>query len=282
MQDGLTLDERSAAAPAVASARGRLDLAWTDADTHVNVASSNDGRHFGARQRLQYTSWRVRPGAGSEETLEGGLLPLGPALAATVTGFHLAWTGSDRRVNIVREASPPTPVTLADTSMAAPALTPWGEDVLLAWTGTDRRVHVARSRDGACSASARLKAKSLCSPAVCSLGGEVVLAWAGTDFHINVTVSDQGSFRSAVRLEAKSPEAPALCAVGGEVALAWVGTDRRVNLVVGELGARPLRLDQRSRFSPSICAWDGGIILAWTGTDRRLNLMPLNPARVAR
>jgi hypothetical protein len=276
MRSGSRLDERSSAGPSVATSPGRVDVAWTGSDRHLNLATSPDGYDFDPGQRLGYTSSTTRSTTDSDGSSRTEVILLRPALAVTPTGLHLAWTGSDGRLNLVRDPSNrPRPTTLAETSRVAPALAAWGDGLVLAWTGTDRRLNLATARDGAIATAAPLDQKTSCAPAVCAVGGDIVLAWTGTDRRLNLMRSPEGGrFGPPVRLDATSTEAPALCAVAGDVALAWTGTDRRLNLLVGAFtGGRTRRLDEKSSHGPSICTRGDDLIVAWTGSDRRLNVL---------
>ena len=69
---------------------------------------------------------------------------------STLNGeLHIAWRGTDNRLNI-ENLDTQDMVTLPDTTSAAPALACYNFSLALAWTGTDPQHHlnVALSNDG--------------------------------------------------------------------------------------------------------------------------------------
>ena len=104
----------------------------------------------------------LRHRVAGEELLEGRgpPVPLGggktrlearsghaPALCSHQGNLILAWTGTDRHINLAYPAagSPGTPVRLEDArSDRAPALCSYRGGLILAWSGTDRRLNLAR------------------------------------------------------------------------------------------------------------------------------------------
>jgi hypothetical protein len=115
-----------------------------------------------------------------------------PAIAGLTERLYLAWTGTDRRINLlVADARAySAPAVLAQRSAHTPAVSVSGHGApVLAWTGTDRRINlltVAGQRPGS---HLRLEeAKSHLAPAVCSHQGNLVVAWTGTDAHLNLAL----------------------------------------------------------------------------------------------
>jgi hypothetical protein len=155
-----------------------LTLSWvgTDAVHRLNLISAPDGSNFANKTTFEETS------------------PSGLALA-TVVGptealLFLAWTGSDRRLNIM--SFPPgsaAKVTLNEISNFAPALafSPAGSvnTFILAWTGTDGRINMMRSADGSnFGDKVTLDDTSAFGPAlVHAPGAPFLIAWTGTDQH---------------------------------------------------------------------------------------------------
>jgi hypothetical protein len=291
---GVRLGETSDAPCAVTTWRDQLYLAWTGTDMHINVASSADGQQIAGKQRLAEKSYKRvtensphanQPGTNQSSTTK--TVALAPALAGSGTRLWLAWTGSDRVLNVLDAEQPlhSGPVTFRERSPESPSLTPAGLGKLaVVWTGTDRHVNLLTVADGPAGAPPRLagaksrfdQAKSGHAPAVCGHQGGLALAWTGTDRRINVLIVAEDGPATPVRLEeARSDSAPALCSHQGGLVLAWTGTDRRINvLIAAEDGpSTPVRLDEaRSYSAPALCSHQGRLVLAWTGTDRRINL----------
>ena len=86
--------EKSYAGCALASSGGWLHLAWTGADTRINLVSSVDGRAFGGKQTLPARSSKVvREDSrssfddpwSSTMSSTSKTVPLSPALAASAS-----------------------------------------------------------------------------------------------------------------------------------------------------------------------------------------------------
>lgn len=139
----LILGERSIAGPAVWSSGGVAPLfvlAWTgtDAAHHLNVMTSRDGFHYGAKRILSETS------------------PYRPAVAFDGSGragfVVVAWTGTDAAHTLNVEYLNADTLTLARkvtlwgyTSFAAPAVAVIGDQaVALAWTDKAQNLSVLR------------------------------------------------------------------------------------------------------------------------------------------
>jgi hypothetical protein len=102
MLASVRLDEKSAAACAVTTWRDQLYLAWTGTDMHINVASSVDGREIMGKQRLAEVSYKrvTKSSSGTNQSSTTQTVALAPALAGSGARLCLAWTGSDRRINL--------------------------------------------------------------------------------------------------------------------------------------------------------------------------------------
>jgi hypothetical protein len=272
LESFVVLDERSSASCAMASWEGRLHLAWTGSDDHLNVMSSPDGQHFEDKRTLPHRSFKKRhePGPGSTTKTDS----LAPALAVTRAGSYLAWTGSDRRLNILGPGlHDGAHEVLAEKSWQPPALGVLGDDVVLAWTGGGRRLNVLERQKGAWGQPLCLEYKGRGSPAICAVGRDIVLAWTGTDRHLNLVYRQNGVWGQPRRLKQKTRHVPAICAAGRETVLAWRGARRYLHLLAVRSGAEPpVRLDARSHTGPAVCAHLDGLAVAWTGSDCRLNV----------
>jgi hypothetical protein len=171
--------ETVALAPALAGSGSRLWLAWTGSDGALNVLGAEHPDY-------------PRPVTFKERTAES------PSLMTTEPGnLTVAWTGTDRHVNLLTVAEDPP----------GPSL-PMG--------GVKSRFDEAKSDN---------------APAVCRHQGRSVIAWTGTDRRINLLTAAEYGPGAPVRLEeARSYGAPALCSHQGRLILAWTGSDRRINL----------------------------------------------------
>jgi hypothetical protein len=284
----VVLAERTGASCAVASWQGRLHLAWTGSDMRLNTISSPDGWHFEGKRTLSHRSYKTvtrSSGSSSGRSLSDTTteyVPLAPALAATASGLVLAWTATNRRLNVSGPGMGDAGyLELGETSSNPPALGAEGHNLTLAWTGTDSHINLLHVHAGAWSSPWRLDETSSCAPAVCMAGQdptEMVLAWTGTDRHLNLLQTRDGVWGQPWRLDEKSAAAPAICAISDTLVLAWTGSDRHVNLLSLQRGvpAAPVRLDATSSCSPTLCPHLDALVLAWTGTDGRPNLLHLH------
>jgi hypothetical protein len=282
--DHVVLKETTATAPALAVDGDRLHLAWTGTDTRLNTLSSTDGEEFDgkrtwpARSSKQVTESSSGPGGTTTSTTR--TVPLSPALAVYGEDLHIAWTGTDRRVNVwdlARAADGEQGHrVLAETSPQGPALAAH-EGLVLSWTGTDRRLNLVTASRGQWGSAWTLGETSDYGPAIGAAGGELAMAWTGTDTHLNLLWTRDGAWGTPVRLAEKSFDAPALGTVGDGLVLAWTGTNRRLNVLTvrpGEVG--PARkLEATSPYSPAVCEHAGRLAIAWTGTDSRVNVARL-------
>src|SRR5262245_9894298 len=100
----VVLDEKSYAGCALASWGGRVHLAWTGSDYHVNLLSSADGRAFDGKQTLPSRTYKfVREDSSRSQfddrshmsSSTNRAVALSPALAASADALHVAWTGTD-------------------------------------------------------------------------------------------------------------------------------------------------------------------------------------------
>jgi hypothetical protein len=227
----VTLADTSLDGPALAGSvvlTPELALAWTGSDSlhHLNVMSSTDGTTFRNKVVLGDTSiaapalaWLTSLAIGwtgtdsshrlnamfsgdggvtfaakdtlNERSSSGPSLAFVPEQAEPVP--HIAWTGTDARLNIMRFGPVvPSKVTLAETSPHAPSLAFFQlmGTLVLAWTGTDHRLNVMTSQDGTNFGNkVTFNETSAFAPALAFVpNAPFFIAWAGTDAqkHLNV------------------------------------------------------------------------------------------------
>ena len=126
-----------------------------------------------------------------------------PALAAAGEDLYVAWTGTDRRINIARvhyRPGAPTQfgglvdkVTLTDTSDAGPALAWYGDRLVLAWRGAgNTTLNIGATQPGglALAGSTTLREQSHNAPALAVAGDAPIVGWTGTDRHLNIASVD--------------------------------------------------------------------------------------------
>jgi hypothetical protein len=175
-----TFRERTTHSPALAPAGpGRLTLAWTGTDTHVNLLTVAAGPPGGP----------LRP-AGPKLTLDRAKSGQAPAVCRHRDGTALAWTGTDRHVNVLSNAGDPACPALRleqARSGSRPAVCSHRGALVVAWTGTDRHVNVLTNAVDPAQPPLRLEqAKTGSAPALCSHRDALVLGWTGTDRRPNL------------------------------------------------------------------------------------------------
>ena len=171
-----TLAETSSEPLSVAALGAELVLAWTShrryADilvSAVNLLVTKAGRFVGPVQLPATSRYR-------------------PAVCTIGSEIVLAWTATDRRINVVFSPSSSRQMHLCldEKTSHAPALASLGDDVVLAWTGTDHHVNLVLIRDGTVRTPMRLNQRSSQAPAVGAHFGDLFLAWTGSDGHLNI------------------------------------------------------------------------------------------------
>jgi hypothetical protein len=175
-----TFKERSGEAPSLAATgSGEVAVAWTGTDRHVNLLTA-----------AVATSGAPLPVAGAKSRLAEAKSDNAPAVCHHEGRPVIAWTGSDRRINVlaVAEYGPGTPLRLDEArSYGAPALCSHQGRLILAWTGSDRRINMVAVAEYGPGTPLRLdEAKSYGAPALCSHQGRLILAWTGSDRRINL------------------------------------------------------------------------------------------------
>jgi hypothetical protein len=179
-QAPVTLRERSGTSPCLAaSGDSGLVLSWTGTDRHVNLLALDHDPYLASG-----------PPAAAKTTLEQARSAEPPAVCWHEGGAVLAWTGTDRRVNILPQAMAPSgpPIRLeAARSSHAPALCSHQGSLVLAWTGTDRRVNILTGAEEPYGTPVRLdEARTMDSPALCSHQDSLIVGWSGTDGRLNL------------------------------------------------------------------------------------------------
>lgn len=173
-----TINESSADALSTAAFGSEIALAWRTYQrpndlfvSRVQLLLSEGGRFLTAVQLRATTRWP-------------------PALCAVGNQVVLAWTRTDRNINVIFSPVGPSPVLLPleATTSAAPALCSLGDDVVLAWTGTDRHINLSVIRDQTAYRPVRLNQTTSYAPAVCSFLGDLLLAWTGSDKRLNIAL----------------------------------------------------------------------------------------------
>lgn len=304
----VAVPEKSAASCALTSQGEWLCLAWTGTDARLNLGWSEDGRHFNRKRTLDHRSYRTEStstGTGSNRSSSTRTIRMAPALAWTSVGACLAWTGSDRRLNVWNtNGGANAHIVLPERTTYAPGLASLGPQIALAWIGTDRRLNIAYGGYAGAGAGGFgpptqvVGATSSDSPAVCDFPTGltaprgIAVAWRGTDRRLNLSVARGGPFSPPTILDGTSPNGPALCTFGQDLVLAWQGTDRRLNVMSWPLAliahqshqgygapgvARRAALTATSSHQPALTEYRGQLLIAWTGTDMRPNLARLTP-----
>lgn len=179
-QAPVTLRERSGTAPRLAAAGDSgLLLSWTGTDRHVNLLALDHDPYLASG-----------PPAAGKTTLEQARSAEPPAVCWHEGGAVLAWTGTDRQVNILPQAMAPSgpPIRLeAARSSHAPALCSHQGSLVLAWTGTDRRINILTGAEEPYGTPVLLDgARTTDAPALCSHQGSLIAGWSGTDRRLNL------------------------------------------------------------------------------------------------
>jgi hypothetical protein len=217
---------------------GRLFLAWTGTDSHLNVMSSID---------MAFQSW------GNKNTL-GETSGHGPAVVFVNGRLFLAWTGTDSRLNVVSSgdlgASWQNKVTMNETSPTEPSLAFWNGNLILMWTGTDNHLNFIQSADGGFTWGNKVALTDMSQhhPAM-AVGADGIpwFCWAGAipifeNGQLDLLHSENGQ-TSGLQASPNykrtfydtAQNGPALCALGGQIFVAWTGTDTGSHVNVAQL-----------------------------------------------
>jgi hypothetical protein len=173
--------------PALAVYNGRLFMAWSDPNGHLNVICSADGVHFGHQVTLVDTS------------------NTGPSLAVFEGRLYLGWKGGDGHMNVESSADGLTfsnKVTLLDTGgFTSPSLAAFDGRLYLAYTGTDGRLNIESSPDGLAFTnkvtlnqfSGDALALTVEQPAIKGRPARLVIGWTSSNsFKLNCMTSTNG------------------------------------------------------------------------------------------
>jgi hypothetical protein len=230
-----------------------------------------------------------------------------PAVASWENRLHLAWTGRDRRLNLLSStgggefhkkrtlsyrsyqmfsigAGSAGPQTVTVTFPPSLAGTPNG--LHLAWTGSDTHLRLATFAMGLDEVPVDVTlAETSSGPcSIAAFGSGLLLGWTLRRPYadvlvspIKLLVSDGGRFSAPAHLKATSRYRPAVCGVGDQIVVAWTATDRRINIVIspGSPSQKRLHLEAKTSHPPALSSLGDTVVVAWTGTDRHINLMAI-------
>jgi hypothetical protein len=188
-----TLNERSHHGPALLFANGRLFIAWTGTDDHLNVMSSGD---LGA-------TWQ------NKRTL-GETSPTEPALALWNGTLILMWNGtdSDHHLNFIQSSdgglSWGNKVIIGDTSDHHPAMALGADQVpYFCWAGRgNAQLNLLHSESGSTTGfqvspnyKRTFSDTAANGPCLCAFKGHTLVGWTGTDSdnHVNVARLSRGA-----------------------------------------------------------------------------------------
>ncbi|HEX2296428.1 MAG TPA: hypothetical protein VHN37_14120 [Actinomycetota bacterium] len=284
-------------------ARPAAMVSLPDAELRVKVASVDDG---GRAVTLRLDSAALpAPGDLAQKVVLPDASDFAPALCSVGNNLFLAWTGTDRRVNLALSvdggATFPIRHVSGETSEHGPALTARGGHVHLAWTGGEGRLNVAEvvwtepspPTIAGLTNKVTLSDTSPHAPSVTGESGDLFLAWTGHDDALNLLISEDGGrtwaqkhtfkeFSSAAPAVEDTPEGRlhlAWKASDGEVlSAAWVDLARVGNPPVLQVNpGRPLArksvLPDTTDHAPALVSHRGRLHVAWTGEgDSNLNL----------
>jgi hypothetical protein len=275
VSSGVTVHERAGAACALGAANGSLCLAWTGTDTRLNLLWSADGRTFTAKETLHHRSSHTQSNGQSTS-----VTPLPPALATIPTGLAMAWTGTDRRLNVMGlPGSHLQHVLLDERSNLGPALAASDTEVALVWVGSDRRLNLVRGgMNGSFGPPFTFEQKTSFSPAACYAGPNLVLAWTGTDRRPNLALVQPGVPVQPLILPEPSSRETRLLSLGNEIVLGWRNGDRPAlrafdhNLQPG----RSLGLPGWTRHGPGLALHNHWLMTATVHHGRRIGINQLS------
>jgi hypothetical protein len=216
----------------------------------------------------------------------------GPALASLDGRLYLAWTGTDKRLNLI--SSTDSGVTFGpkviypEQSLGARALCALQGDLYWAWTGLDGTLYFGNNKD-----KFPMNESSPYSPALASLArplslnGRFYLAWSGNDNALNLKVwqSDGTSTNNQRYPETLTAAAPALTVMCDDLYIAWRGADND-QLHVGHVVfvmeqpwviADEVTFPYTSKNTPALASIgddvnNATLYLAWTDGNNALNL----------
>jgi hypothetical protein len=279
------LDDRSLAAPSLAAGPGgRLFLAWTAPDGHLDLRASSDGRSFGHKVVVGETS----PDHG-------------PVLAGDDGTLLCGWLDRDGHLQVVRTADPAAgfvPMDLGAASGSEPGLAVMGDRAFVVWTGVDQRLNLSSAPLAAPGFSDRvtLEESALGPPTLARVEGTLFVTWTGTDHRLNVAVVSGRGLTGKRTLDEKSDTGAALVgarssgAAAPDLHLFWVGQDAARSLNVrsaydANVDAFTFKLtfEDGSAVRPAAVAAGGRVVVAWRGNDdeHHLEVARYNPGELS-
>ena len=147
-RDRVTLDETAIDSPGLAEFEGRLYLAWAQSlGGDLNVSTSLDGVNFGSKvTQPERSYWFLL------NPVKGEIFRTGPALSPFSEKLYLAWTSTDKRLNLIpsvdgTDFANTQKIILEEGSERAPASAEFNERLYLAWRGNDSHLNVLRLTD---------------------------------------------------------------------------------------------------------------------------------------
>ncbi len=280
----VTLPETAAGAPAMISMNNtRLAVAWADSgpEHHLKVATSGDGRSFGAAVTLPETS------------IDGPGLAFGTGDAFPNGLVYLAWTDATQHLNIISSSDGQTfgnKVTLDATSPVGPALAFGNGRLCLAWVAAGSfllnviswgdLIHFSDPTNVA------LNESTGAAPELSFINGTLYVLWRGTDENrtLHIMESTDGvNFTNRIDLPEGSDFRPALAQQGTLFYLAWTGRDaqRQLNLATGSevssLGNKQTYVEA-SGAGPALVNVGGQIYIGWASAENP-PLINISPGR---
>jgi len=300
LQQKQVLTDRTMGSPQFANQNDtRLVLAWsgTDQPSHLNIMISTDG-----------LTWPI----GTKWTIPDETTHNSPGLAfdAVTDKTFIAWTGTDRHLNIRSSTAPDlrswvNKWVTPERSHHATAIAFGAGRLFVAWTGLDDRLNVATTNDGLghWMVKKTLEEKSYTQPWITFSNNTLLLCWQGLDQRLNFLQTTDFAdliFVNKVTIGERSDSHPAVAvAADGLPFLCWRGVGNDVlNQIVSDTGdtngfaadpsfKRPFdRLvdgPEKSPNGPSLCPFRQPMFVAWQGTDddHHINVAVLNRGSVA-
>lgn len=273
-----TLPQKSKYAPCLAVFNNEIYIAWTGTNKHLNIASSPDGKNFGAAHTLSEKS------------------DAAPSLAVFNERLYIAWRGTDidHHLNVASSLDGQNfgmANVLHQKTISSPSLVVFNDQLYIAWSGTKIFTHhlnVASSLDGSDFGPANtLREKSYKGPSLTVFKNKLYIGWVGTDKHFSLNVAEStngSSFGPANTLPDK---------YGGDKCEVFLGTiSNNTNLAIGfatrryshpallsginESSLDKFRFSQQhktyNRTNPTWVNFNGHMYIAWTGTNKKLNV----------
>ena len=219
----------------------------------------------------------------------------------TSNSYRLAWTGKDKRLNVMEGKSKRervgytfknkvtfgSKVIFEERSLFKPAIVFFKNKFFVSWTGTDNFLYIMNLPEPNINSEKKsvLESKSICAPALTVFKNKLYCAWIDSNKKINIASSvDVTNWSGKIVLNETSNSAPALASLASEMYLSWRGTDAktRLNIKISSDGENfygkqtffPDDPNPTTESGPSLCAHKGSIYIAWQGKDNnQINFM---------